>query len=255
MGRVWGGPEGTGSGRDGRDREHEEGKPNGNNTDGVDDGKSRDIQRTVAERIHEAREAGCFHGSDSLGDWASDIVTPQRNLIGEMQRFFQDGIDFAIGGGGRSYVRTRHSIEPSFILPVDREPIPRISIIVDTSGSMSSSDFNKARSALETVLDGLPNRQGIRVVCGDTSAGSETEAFELSDIELRGGGGTNMGSLIEAEAERDDKPQLIMCITDGYTPWCDDVGIPTMVCLTRSESERDCCGDPPSWMHKYWIDE
>ena len=43
--------------------------------------------------------------------------------------------------------------------------------------------------------------------------------MQARDVELLGGGGTDMGAGLAKAAELRPRPDLIIVLTDGYTPW------------------------------------
>jgi predicted metal-dependent peptidase len=69
--------------------------------------------------------------------------------------------------------------------------------------------------------------------------------FRHDQVELVGGGGTDMGAIIDSVDQEKDRSDLIICVTDGYTPWTDrKTKAPVVVALTR----KDCLKDVPKWM-------
>ena len=78
----------------------------------------------------------------------------------------------------------------------------------------------------------------IRAACGYWPAIRPWPAqnvFRPKQIELRGGGGTDMAALIVAAAEERPAPKAILVVTDGYTGWPPDpVGPRVVACLTQA---------------------
>ena len=229
------------SGTDGIDRDWELGEPT-EETGGLQPHQQEEIIKKVAEDIQ--KDTGGSSG-DAWIEWSRQNVKVKRGLINQMLKFFQEGGDLVCGTGSRSYTRERHSLDPDFIMPVDRMMVPKITVIVDTSGSMEDTDFNKAAGVLDLVLREFPTRSGLRICAGDTEISNDHTITSVRELDLKGGGGTDMGKLIRDAAEHDPKPQLIMVITDGYTPWCSDVGIPTFACATSTTH------DIPSWINTF----
>lgn len=234
-------PESGSSGSDGIDREWELGEPT-EETGGLQPHQQEEIIKKVAEDIQKESSGG---SGNAWIEWSRQNVKVKRGLINQMLKFFQEGVDLVCGTGSRSYTRERHSLDPDFIMPVDRMMVPKITVIVDTSGSMSDSDFNKAAGVVDLVLREFPTRSGLRICAGDTEIANDKEVTSVKQLDLKGGGGTNMGQLIEDAAQHDPKPQLIMVITDGFTPWCSDVGIPTFACTTSTTENI------PSWINTF----
>ena len=105
--------------------------------------------------------------------------------------------------------------------PGTYEPTPRIEVIRDTSGSMSTYDLGLATREIAMIA----RRVGIRgkdlMVTDVDAAVHSSRAFnKKSDIvEAHGRGGTSMIPGIEAAMNRKRKPTAIVVITDGYTDW------------------------------------
>lgn len=136
-------------------------------------------------------------------------------------------------------------------MPTSFAPVPRITVCVDSSGSMRDTDKALAIGLINKVLSSFPNRRGIKVIVGDTK-GRTTELAHsrLNRMKDVGGGGTDMGRLIEDAAKSDPVPQVILVATDGDTPWPQsNPGIPVLACLTRRGYEDRT----PSWMKTLMI--
>ena len=131
------------------------------------------------------------------------------------------------------------------MLPAHVKPIPRVTVIVDTSGSMEPSDLALALGVIGNALRSLPDPRGLRVLAGDTVVACAKNVFRPEQVELAGGGGTDMNVLIQAAAEERPAPKAILVVTDGYTGWPDKpVGPHVMACLTRASTAESV----PEWI-------
>jgi predicted metal-dependent peptidase len=75
-------------------------------------------------------------------------------------------------------------------------------------------------------VEGLLARGGlrqtqVRVLAVDTNVHAVRRVSRASQVELAGGGGTNMGVGIAAAAALHPRPSVIVVLTDGFTPWPD----------------------------------
>jgi hypothetical protein len=108
---------------------------------------------------------------------------------------------------------------------------------------MSSRDLALGVGLVARVLSGLNLRDGVKVITGDVGAMTCAQVFDASKIDLQGGGGTDMGAIIQ-QADEDQDLGLIVCVTDGDTPWPSQ---PTkaglVVCLTDDRWRSSV----PSW--------
>jgi predicted metal-dependent peptidase len=124
--------------------------------------------------------------------------------------------------------RRRIAIEQVFgddapILPGHASPVPKVGIVIDASGSMQAA----GRSG-RTVFDEALSEVGAVVLatgCATWAAAVDAtvQAWVLvktkDDLQklMKGGGGTDMRVGIKAAEER--KFDVIVLVTDGYTPW------------------------------------
>jgi predicted metal-dependent peptidase len=84
-------------------------------------------------------------------------------------------------------------------------------------------DENLLTEAL-TEIDGLLAASGVRldavsVFTCDAEAGPAQLVRSASEITLVGGGGTDLTVGIDAAVQSSPRPDLVVVITDGWTPW------------------------------------
>jgi predicted metal-dependent peptidase len=94
--------------------------------------------------------------------------------------------------------------------------------VCDTSGSMSDELLAACLAEVEGLLNALGLARRLRVLACDTAAGPARRVSSARQVELVGGGGTDMGEGISAAAALKPKPAVIVVLTDGYTPWPDN---------------------------------
>ena len=116
---------------------------------------------------------------------------------------------------------------------------------VDTSGSISDEMLNKALTEVRGAL--RSNAADLFVSFVDAKIHSCTKVRTLGQVKLlkpQGGGGTDMRLCFEHYKKLRQKVNLIVVLTDGYTPWPDEAphGVHTIVVLTQSEG-----GTSPEW--------
>ena len=154
------------------------------------------------------------------------------------------------GRGKRSYRRlNKRSIGSGVCRPVYRGDKPSLAICVDTSGSMSNKDYEVAFSTISKLCKHFGNNEKINIVAGDTEAkeltvlhGNASED-EIKKLKFTGGGGTDVGVLIEKASEL-YKPDVIVAITDGITPWPNkSFKQPYVAVITQGEKELKNWGD------------
>lgn len=218
----------------------------GQGTPVLEEHEQEQILQIVAQQIEKAIGQG--KGS-AYADWAGQIlrprVDPKQLLIASVRK----AIEKTSGGhDDTSYRRpSRRQSVGNVIRPGRVAIVPRICLIIDSSGSMDQRDLGLAVGMVANVLNGFRLRDGVKVLVGDTCAQTCEQVFDPKKIEIAGRGGTDMAALIEhAASEVEPKPQLIVLITDGWTDYPQQpVGIPLVVCLTHDKAKD--CYPVPAW--------
>jgi predicted metal-dependent peptidase len=114
-------------------------------------------------------------------------------------------------------------------------------VIVDTSGSML--DRETKIKALTVIADGLRKLKSVKVVCADTHVRSSVQLSNLDKFVWDGGGGTDMATAL-LQVDKDDHPDSIVLITDGYTGWPErQLRARTVVALT----DPGWAANVPAW--------
>jgi predicted metal-dependent peptidase len=114
----------------------------------------------------------------------------------------------------------RSSISGDVILPSLRQPLPKVAMVLDTSGSMNDGMLAQSLAEVGGVLRSLGvGRRQLDIICCDAEAFEAQKVMQAKDVILLGGGGTDMGVGLAKAAELRPKPDLIVVLTDGHTPW------------------------------------
>jgi predicted metal-dependent peptidase len=188
---------------------------------GIDPDRADQIRRQVAADVRA-------HGSAPRGlhRWATGILEPRVDWRTELNSVVRRKVAEVSGARDYTYARPSRRTVPGVILPTMRQPRPPVVYaVVDTSGSM---DHDRLARCLSEI-DGIVQRSGrlrsaVRVVSCDTVTGDIRPVRSVADIELTGGGGTDLRSGIAAVARARPPADLVVVLTDGDTPW--DAGPP-----------------------------
>ena len=237
----------SGSCSDGRQRPWELGPPDDDNP-GLDEADQEQLIHETAKNVLE-KDRG--KGAGGHRRWAEDILNPPVDPAAKLLNLVRRYCDVTVGIGERSYRRpSRRNGNPRMALPSNVAPLPRITVIVDTSGSMDADDLGLALGMIRKVLHSFRIRDGIRVVTGDTEG--HTKQLCLSDprrIELTGGGGTDMAAVIAEVLQDRPQPQMIFVCTDGWTPWPEEnPGVPIVACISRKVADLPDEYKPSDWI-------
>lgn len=159
------------------------------------------------------------------GEWARWVerllepVLPWPQLLAAALR---RAVGWTAGAHDYTYSRRsrRQAASPQVILPGMRRPCPQVAIVVDTSASMDDGLLAQALGEVSGVLAGLgtADRQ-VHVLAADAAVQSVQRVRRAEDTRLAGGGGTDMRVGIAAAQRLRPRPDIIVVLTDGQTPW------------------------------------
>lgn len=96
-------------------------------------------------------------------------------------------------------------------------------VVIDTSGSMGDEELASALAEVTGVLREVGIRGNrVTVLACDADVQSVSRVTAAEQITLGGGGGTDMRVGIAAALAARDRPNIVVVLTDGYTPWPDE---------------------------------
>jgi predicted metal-dependent peptidase len=213
---------GSGSCATGKPLEHEQTKPAEGNSPGVQKTKGDLIRRKVASDITEHSRS---RGDTPAGwqRWADEILNPQVPWDKVLKQKIRQGLSYASGMVDYTFSRpSRRQGGQKIIMPSLRRPRQRVGLVVDTSGSMSDKDMGLALGSIRGVLKAV-GEDGCTVVSADADVHECKQVFTEKQVRLFGGGGTDMRVPIRyfEKLPRAKKPDVLVIVTDGYTPWPD----------------------------------
>jgi predicted metal-dependent peptidase len=114
------------------------------------------------------------------------------------------------------------------------QPDVSVIVIVDTSGSISSQRLGLALGTIHAILRVLRIR--VRVLSWDAAFQGIQEVSTVRDVVLKGGGGTDMAAALQYAQECRPRPDLVVVVTDGYTPWPKEAPRVPMIVFRFEES-------------------
>lgn len=216
-------------------------------------------KRQVAHAVLEAKARGA-QAADWLVAWSkSQFAKPKvdwRKVLATQVRgavaSARGNTDWKIGPPSRrrSVLEAIGFGDEAPILPVLRGPEPKVAFVLDTSGSMSTGEGSLLDKAI-TEAHGLVKslRCSVYGMACDSSAKSQLKPVSKpADIMALavGGGGTDMRVGIKAAAESKVRPDVIVLLTDGETPWPTPSEMPRksrlIVCVIQSRWSVDIPG-------------
>ena len=180
------------------------------------------IRRHVANEIQEhAKAQGRIPGHWLR--WAKEKLQPQvdwrKQLAATVRAFVADTAGATDYSYRRPSRRQGQAVKGNVIFPSLRFPVPSVAVIADTSGSIADRMLAQILAEITGILKVIGQREGVRVLAVDQTVQFCRQIFRPEQVQLIGGGGTDMGVGLEAAARLKPSPQLGIVITDGYTSW------------------------------------
>ncbi|RCG22942.1 hypothetical protein DTL70_14610 [Streptomyces diacarni] len=242
-----------GSGADGLEREWDLG-PDGAH------GLTEQEREAVRFRVAHGITARPGRTSKGWRRWAQEVVHPPqpwRELLGAAVRSAAPSSgaseDYTYGRPPR-----RAAGVPGAVLPSLRRRPPRVSVVIDTSGSVSDAELGSALLEVAAISRALGGRRDlVSVLPCDTAARVVHPLCHAEGIPLLGGGGTDLRTGFAKALRARPRPDVLVILTDGQTPWPDTrppcrtvVGLFPRRYESRSwdEDDPDYVPDtPPAW--------
>ncbi len=198
----------------------------GEGVPGVTPAQAQILQAVTAAAIVEHASRGTVPAGWLL--WAKRIFHPK---VDYRQVVFRAVMGAAAPFAGSAVsaprrIGRRTPADPRLPSPGSIGRIATLAVIVDTSGSVVGRGdvFSQVLGEVAGVLRALGYRARVTVYFTDAAAAPAQHAFRVEDLRPVGGGGTDMRegfAAIVADAAKDPRcrPDLIICLTDGETPW------------------------------------
>ncbi|MEU6141244.1 VWA-like domain-containing protein [Streptomyces sp. NPDC047081] len=242
-----------GSGADGLERGWELG-PGG--AHGLSEQERDAVRFRVAQGI-KGRPGTSPEGWRRWAEEAFHPPQPWRELLGAAVRSAASapgvGEDYSYGRPSR-----RSAGFPGVVLPSLRRRPPRVSVVIDTSASVSDSELGSALLEVAAISRAVGGRRDlVSVVPCDAAAGMVHSLCRGEGIPLMGGGGTDLRTGFATALRARPRPDVVVVLTDGQTPWPDNrpacrtvVGLFPRPDDSWDEEDPDYVPDaPPDWAH------
>lgn len=240
-----------GSGADGQDRPWELG-PDGAH------GLSRQQRDAVRFRVAEGIKGRPGDAPEGWRRWADEAFHPPqpwRQLLGAAVRSAAGGPG---AGEDHSFRRPsrRAAAVPGVLLPSLRHMPPQVCVVIDTSGSVSDAELGSALLEVVAISRAVGGRRDlVSVISCDAAAGVAVPLCRAENLELIGGGGTDLRSGFTRALRSRPRPDVIVALTDGQTPWPAEqppcrtvVGLFPRPASPADEEDPDYAPDnPPRW--------
>ena len=193
---------------------------------------SEEVKAVVRSKVAGAVETASKSGISVAGGlirWAEEFRNPKVNWRQQLAVRIRAAL--ATKAGRRDYSMMRPSrreqglakTDTQIRLPAMRQPgDPKTTVIVDTSGSISHELLKTLLAEVMGITKAVGSAHGVAVIACDSvayPAKKVRKAIDVQKLQLPGGGGTDMRKGITAALAIKPRPDAIVIVTDGETPW------------------------------------
>lgn len=228
---------------------------------GLPAGERQMIRCQVAAEVLRYARQGVGRLPARWQRWAEDLLDPKVDWRKVLAAEIRKGLYTVSGSVDYTYRRPsrRAGASPGVVLPALERPVPEVVVLCDTSGSMSEDQLAQVLAEVDGLLRGVGlARNRLRVLAADAAVQTVQRVASARQINLVGGGGTDMGAGIEAAVRLRPRPSVIVVLTDGITPWPDRApkGVQVVVGLVGSplQARSGRVWHGPDWARVVHID-
>lgn len=216
---------------------------------GLDD-TERDLLELAVAREIETRSIRRATVPGGWRRWADRRLHPAVDWRAELGALLRRGVRRAAGRVDFTYARpSRRTAGDGIVMPAMVGPDPDVALVVDTSGSITPAILTGFLTEITEILTRAAGpRRRLRVICCDRRAHGVQTVRRAEDIELVGGGGTDQREGMSAALALHPRPDLILVLTDGQTPWPDRrPPVPVVIGLVEPGPGLRTQAPPPAW--------
>jgi len=217
-----------------------EGGFDGHDWDGAEE-LSKEEQETLAKEIDQALRQGAILAGKMKGNVdrsVTELLTPKvdwREALREFVTSFCNDKDVSTWRKPNRRWVDQNVYLPSLI----GESVGPLVVAIDTSGSIDGPVLNEFLSEVVSICSTVvPER--IDLLYWDTKVAGhekyEPDSFSsiMQSTKPRGGGGTDVREVFEYVKGKRIKPEAVVVLTDGYTPWPTSVDVPVLFAINTS---------------------
>ncbi|GAA4614882.1 VWA-like domain-containing protein [Actinoallomurus liliacearum] len=188
---------------------------------GVSSVEAEALRRHTAEAMRaHLRNRGDLPGG--WRRWAEQVLEPSVDWRRVLAGAVREAVAWAAGAVDYTYRRPsrRTAALRGVVLPSLRRPLPVVAIVIDTSGSMGEDELAAALAEVTGVLRevGVGGNR-VTVLACDADVQTAARVTSAQQVELAGGGGTDMRVGIRSALGLPERPGVVIVLTDGFTPW------------------------------------
>lgn len=186
--------------------------------DPMTDIEAKTVENNVAREVEEEVKKGRGTVPSSVKRWASEVLQPPKvDWRAQFRSAVRSRITDWKGRRAYSFRKVSRRASNMDVAPGRIGFTPQVVVAIDTSGSMGTNDLNLAVSEVAGVVSATKGKLGLFAV--DASVKDMQKVSSVSQIDLTGGGGTDMRLAFDQADQLKERPHIFVLITDGFTPW------------------------------------
>lgn len=226
----------------GRKRREE---PDDDDAEGRSESEQRRTRITIAKAM---RQCGRGQLPSELERWADEILAPPKIPWREkLARSCRAAVAYRPGSGHSTYSRiSRRQAGIGFgpgkpVLPSYRATTPRVTFLVDTSGSMEDASLKTAMSEAQGIFEAAGASLEVVVCDAAVHGAKKVKSIKEACAMLKGGGGSNFIPAFEQIEKARPRPSVIVAATDGdiSVPDKEPDGISVIWLLVKNSYSRE----------------
>lgn len=187
------------------------------------------LRSEVAAAAQVARMAGKFGGR--LAEIVADIINVETPWYDKLERFMESfrAAEYSWKRPNRRYVTTGHYLPSIGSVP----SMGTVVLQVDVSGSISKAELDHYNGHIKRIVEQC-NPEEVHVIYVDTGV-VKHETFaggEEVNLNFYSGGGTDMEAGFNYVEDQGIQPDVLVCLTDGYTGFTNAPSMPVVWCCS-----------------------
>lgn len=244
---------GGGSASHGHQMPWELAPPSADGPPGVDRAQREILLDAVAKDIKDSPAMGRGNAPAWARKWADDRLTTKVPWETQLRNAVNVSIASVAEPDDYTYSRPSRyqSVLPDILMPATVGYGPRTAVIFDTSGSMGNMEQGQTLAELAGILRASGQQdEGVMVYVGDTEVTFARNVFNRNQVELIGGGGTDMTPHLEAAMAQRPSPDIVIVLSDCMSAWPAEQPRGAQIIIVRLTLEgRGPAGE--HWMPKW----
>ncbi len=187
--------------------------------EGLSDAELLVLRHTVATDIARYRRQRIGSIGAGWSRWAEAILEPKISWQTMLRSKVRAAWATEAGMVDYTYRQLSRRRVRGVVLPAMTQPLPSVAVVIDTSASMDDGALSRAWVEVRSCLAALGGRRDRLAIYATDAATVRITDLAARRVELFGGGGTDMTDGICTALDGSPRPNLLIVITDGLTPW------------------------------------